>query len=226
MNRFIGEGTYHRKGLSYPCSAVDWRQQGEGSRAKRHDDPIRIAPYVPTPPETVRTMLMLAEASEKDTLIDLGCGDGRILLSAVMDFNVRQAIGYEIDPELCRQVNALASEQGLDERVKAINQDMFKADLSGATIVTMYLTTAGNERIKPKLEKETKPGTRLVSHDFTISDWVAERVLTTDTDALNPHRIYSYRNPQSFSKQGRSQMNAILHRILRRLFRLGLGLHG
>ena len=164
-------------------------------------------------------MLEIAETSEKDTLMDLRCGDGRILFTAALDFKVRQAIGYEIDPELCRQVNEQAFNQGLNERVKAINLDLFEADLSGASIVTLYLTTAGNERLKPKLQKETSHGTRIVSHDFVITDWTAERVLATDTEALNPHHIYVYRTPQSFQKKDACRIRTILPRVLRRLSR-------
>jgi len=133
------------------------------------------APYVPTSPEIVKRMLEIAHVRPKDTVFDLGCGDGRILIMAVEESRAKRAVGYEIKKELYKATLSRIEHQGLKDRIRLVNGDMFKADLSEATVITLYLNSSANERLKPKLERETRPGTRVVSHDFEIRGWQPTR---------------------------------------------------
>ncbi len=160
-----------------------------------------LAPFVPSPIEVVRRMLSLAEVNSKDVVYDLGCGDGRILTTAVTEFNARKAIGYEIRSDLYLKILSTLEElktvmPGIENRIKVYNGDAMKADLSEATVVTLYLTTLGNEKLKPKFESELKPGVRIVSHDFTIPGWTPVKI-----DRFQGHVIYLYVVPDSYKDQ-------------------------
>ncbi len=109
-------------------------------------------------------MLEVARASRDDVLCDLGCGDGRILTTAVKDFGVKSAFGYEIREDLFKTASAEVEKQNLMNKVHIFNRDLFQADLKDATLITLYLTTYANERLKPKLRAEARPGSRIVSH--------------------------------------------------------------
>ncbi|MGQ9679165.1 MAG: SAM-dependent methyltransferase [Candidatus Bathyarchaeia archaeon] len=159
-----------------------------------------VAPYVPTPLNIVRRMLELVEANSNDILYDLGCGDGRILFSAVEEFNVRKAVGYELNPMMCEAVRRKADEKGLKGRIEVINGNFFLADLSPASVVTLYLTTSGNTKLKPKLEKELQKGSRVVSHDFPINGWKPVKSNTKDGFDVSSHRIYLYHIPESYQE--------------------------
>jgi precorrin-6B methylase 2 len=123
-------------------------------------------PFVTTPPEVVSAMLDLAEVSENDTVYDLGSGDGRILLAAARDRKAK-AVGIEIDPELVEQSRQAIAEAGLESKVRVIRGDLFKQDLTPATVITLYLKPYVNARLRPQLER-LRPGTRIVSQQFTI----------------------------------------------------------
>ena len=157
-----------------------------------------VAPYVPSPQNVVEEMLTVAHAGPGDTLYDLGCGDGRILLTAVEKFNVDNAVGFELNPKLFESTRTKIIEKGLKERIQIFNESFFKADLSEATIVTLYLTTSGNSKLKPKFMKELKNGARIVSHDFPMMDWV-----TAKDDhsfyTLSTHKIFLYVVPKAFT---------------------------
>ncbi|MBS7642217.1 MAG: SAM-dependent methyltransferase [Candidatus Bathyarchaeia archaeon] len=160
-----------------------------------------LAPFVPSPIEVVRRMLSLAEVDSKDVVYDLGCGDGRILTTAITEFNARKAIGYEIRTDLYLKILSTIQElkpviPDIDSRIRVYNSDAMKADLSEATVVTLYLTTLGNEKLKPKFESELKPGARIVSHDFTIPGWTPVKI-----DRFQGHVIYLYIVPDSFKDQ-------------------------
>jgi len=128
-------------------------------------------PYVPTPEEVVEEMLKLAGVSASDTVYDLGCGDGRIVVMAAKKYGAR-AVGVDIDPERIAEANENAKNAGVTNKVKFIESDLFKADIGAATVVTLYLLPTVNERLKPKLLAELKPGTRVVSHQFDgMGDW-------------------------------------------------------
>jgi predicted TPR repeat methyltransferase len=130
-----------------------------------------VAPYVPSPIEVVREMLTLSEAGPGDILYDLGCGDGRILLTAIEDFNVDRAIGFDLNTRMIEATRAKIREKDLEDRIKIHNENFFKADLTPATIITLYLTTSGNSKLRPKFREELLSGTRIVSHDFPITEW-------------------------------------------------------
>ncbi len=139
-------------------------------------------------------MLEVAKAAKDDVLCDLGCGDGRILTTAVKDFGVKAAFGYEIREDLFKTASAEVQKQNLLERVRIFNKDLFSADLKEATLITLYLTTYANERLKPKLRAEARPGSRIVSHDFMINGWKPTR-----KENYNEHTIYVYSIPESYS---------------------------
>ncbi len=150
-------------------------------------------PFVPTPEVVVRRMLQLARVRPGEVLYDLGSGDGRIVIMAAKEFGA-YAYGVEIRKDLYEQSMAKIRDLGLEGRARIINTNFFDADISDADVVTMYLLTSVNERLKPKLEKELRPGTRVVSHDFEVSGWrpvVVEEVY----EEWRSHKIYLYKIP-------------------------------
>jgi precorrin-6B methylase 2 len=133
-------------------------------------------PYVPTPPEVVEAMLKLAGVQKGDLVIDLGCGDGRIVIAAAQKFGAR-GIGIDLDPERIREAQANARKAGVDQQVRFMEKNLFEADLSEANVVTLYLLPSINEKLKPKLRAELKPGSRVVSHSFDMGDWKPDKTL-------------------------------------------------
>jgi len=131
---------------------------------------MSCAPFVSSPHDVVRKMLEVARATKDDVLVDLGCGDGRILSTAIKDFGVKAAFGYEIREDLFKTASGEVEKLNLGNRARVYNRDLFQADLKEATLITLYLTTYANERLKPKLRAEARPGARIVSHDFMILD--------------------------------------------------------
>ncbi len=149
------------------------------------------APWVPTPEEVVDTMLRLADVGPKDVVYDLGCGDGRIVIAAAKQFGAR-GVGIDIEPELLQEAREAARKAGVSRRVKFFNQDLFQAKIAGATVVTLYLFTKMNERLKPRLLKELKPGSRVVAYQFNgMGDWKPEQVVTS-----HPHPVYLWVVPK------------------------------
>lgn len=132
------------------------------------------APYVETPAEVVSAMLRLAEAGPRDLVYDLGCGDGRIVIAAARDFGAR-GIGLELNAAHLERARGNARHAGVTDRVEFRLQNLFEADLSRATMVTLYLLPEVNAALKPKLLRELKPGTRVVSHAFGLGDWKPDR---------------------------------------------------
>lgn len=128
-------------------------------------------PYVPSPQEVVDAMLKLAGVKNTDTVIDLGCGDGRIVVTAVKKFGAKRAIGYDLDPERIAEANDNAKQNGIAGKVQFIEKNLFDAEISSASVITLYLLPGVNEKLKPRLLKELKPGTRIVSHSFSMGDW-------------------------------------------------------
>src|SRR3989442_6767128 len=127
-------------------------------------------PYVQTPSEVVMEMLRLARGTPDDVVYDLGSGDGRIVIAAARDFGAR-GVGIELDPALVVESVRNARRARVAERTSFFMQDIFEADISGATVVTLYLSPDLNLRLRPKLLSQLKPGSRIVSHDFPIGDW-------------------------------------------------------
>ena len=136
-------------------------------------------PFVATPQRVVDTMLAAAEIKAGDVLIDLGSGDGRIVLTAAKKYGIR-AIGIEIVPELVRESEKAAREMGVADKVQFIQGDLFGQDLRQASIVTVFLTPGVNLRLRPKLLKELKPGTRIVSHSFKMGNWAPSKTVQAD----------------------------------------------
>jgi hypothetical protein len=134
-------------------------------------------PYVPTPPVVVEEMLRLANVGPDDFVIDLGSGDGRILIAAVKKFGAR-GVGVDLDPDRIAESVYGAQQAGVSDRVAFHRQDLFKFDIGQATVVTMYLLPSVNLRLRPKLLGELKPGTRIVSHDFDMGDWQPDQKST------------------------------------------------
>lgn len=126
-------------------------------------------PYVPTPDQVVQGMLKLADVKPGETVIDLGCGDGRIVVTAAK--MGAKGIGYDLNPERLREANENARVAKVTDKVQFIEKNLFDADIKSANVVTLYLLPSVNEKLKPRLLKELKPGTRIVSHSFSMGDW-------------------------------------------------------
>jgi ribosomal protein L11 methylase PrmA len=135
--------------------------------------------YVPTPPEVVEAMLKVANVKAGDVVYDLGCGDGRIVVTAAQKYGAR-GIGIDIDPQRIKEANANVQKAGVGDRVKIMQADLFETPISEATVVTLYLLPSLNVKLMPKLMKELKPGTRIVSHAFDMGDWKPEQTLNVD----------------------------------------------
>jgi SAM-dependent methyltransferase len=145
-----------------------------------------LAPYVPTPSDVVDRMLTLAKVGTRDVVYDLGCGDGRIVITAAQKFGAR-GVGVDIDANLINQAEANAKAAGVDRRVKFLVQDAMTVDVSDATVVTLYLLSASNVKLRPILTRQLRRGARIVSHSFAMGDWEPE-VVDTFRDATGTSR--------------------------------------
>jgi len=150
-----------------------------------------IAPYVASPRSVVRKMLEYADLKQGETVYDLGCGDGRIVIMAAQEFGAR-GVGVDLNNRLVKEARAKVEALDLDDRVRIIHGNLFDLDLSPADVVTMYLTTGANEKVRPKLERELMPDARVVTHDFSIPNWMPERNLRFK-ETYRTHTIYLYR---------------------------------
>jgi SAM-dependent methyltransferase len=126
--------------------------------------------FAPTSPEVVMGMLKLAGVTPSDVVYDLGSGDGRIVIAAAENYGAR-GVGIELDPKLVAEATRNAEKAGVADRVRFIEGDLFEADISEATVVTLYLLEQLNEKLRPKLTRELRPGTRIVSHVFRMGNW-------------------------------------------------------
>jgi ribosomal protein L11 methylase PrmA len=131
----------------------------------------------------VERMLGLAQVAKSDVVVDLGSGDGRLVITAAKQFGAH-GIGIDIDPVRIEEANANAKAAGVTDKVTFLNQDLFTTDISEATVVTLYLLPSLNLKLIPKFEKELKPGTRIVSHSFDMGDWKPEQTLDVDGRAV------------------------------------------
>ena len=159
--------------------------------------PVRTAPkldviWVPSAPEVIAAMMEAAKVGPGDVVYDLGCGEGEVVIAAAKLHGAR-GVGVDLDPERIRNARANAARAGVTERVTFIEQDLFKTDVRPATVVTLYLLPELNERLRPKLLRELRPGSRIVSHDFGMGDWVPERTITVPL--LREHRVLLWRVP-------------------------------
>jgi ribosomal protein L11 methylase PrmA len=132
--------------------------------------------YVPTPEEVVEAMLQVAKVTKNDVVYDLGTGDGRIPVLAAKKYGAR-GVGIDIDPQRIKDATENVTKNGVGDRVRIIQGDLFETNISEATVVTLYLLPSLNQKLIPKLNKELKPGTRIVSHAFDMGDWKPEQEL-------------------------------------------------
>jgi SAM-dependent methyltransferase len=149
-----------------------WAAEAEQTTTAK---PKRDVIFVPTPPMVVNEMLRLAKVTADDVVYDLGCGDGRIVIAAAKTYGAR-GVGIDIDPKRIEEANEAAQREGVTDLVTFKRQDLFETDFSEATVVTLYLLTALNERLRPKLWQDLKIGTRVVSHAFNMGDWMPDQV--------------------------------------------------
>ena len=149
-----------------------------------------LAPYLPSPQAVVERMLDAARLKPGETIYDLGSGDGRVVITAAQKYRVN-AVGVEISEILCQSTIKKVNALGLSSQVKIVHDNALKVDLSAADVVTLYLLTSSNARLKPNLEKYLKPTSRVVSLNFGIPGWKPARVETMHTDRQT-HTIYVY----------------------------------
>lgn len=162
-----------------------------GASAQHFTDRDTLAPVFPSPESVVDQMLTMAQVKPGEMVYDLGCGDGRIVIAAAQKFKAR-AVGIEIRRDVYEKTAARVASLGLSDQVKIVRGNALRYDLSPADVVTLYLMTSSNERLKPILLKDLKPTARVVSHDFEIRGWKPAAV-----DKLmvggRPHMVYLYR---------------------------------
>lgn len=162
-----------------------WAQATADAPARRPD-----VIYVPTPEEVVEAMLQVANVTKDDVVYDLGCGDGRIPVTAAKKYGAR-GVGIDIDPQRIKEANENVQKNNVGNLVKIVQGDLFTQDLSPATVVTLYLLPSLNVKLMPKLMKELKPGTRVVSHAFDMGDWKPEKELD-----VNGRKVYYWTIPK------------------------------
>lgn len=174
-----------------PASPIETQTPTPSSEAPEREPDV---PYVPTPNEVVVRMLELAKVQKDDVLYDLGSGDGRIVITAAQKYGTR-GTGIDINPERIREANANAQKAGVTDKVQFRQQDLFKTDLSDATVVTLYLLPDINVKLRPQLFRQLKPGTRIVSHDFDMGEWKPERVVQVQ-GPNRQHTLYYWVVPE------------------------------
>jgi SAM-dependent methyltransferase len=155
------------------------------------DKPVRPPDifYLPTPQEAVEAMLAIANVKAEDVVYDLGSGDGRIPITAAKKYGAR-GVGIDIDPKMIREATQNAEEAKVTDRVTFRTEDLFEADFSEATVITLYLLQNLNEKLRPKLQK-LKPGTRIVSHAFSMgTEWPADKTEEVQTKDRGTVTIY------------------------------------
>ena len=164
-----------------------------GAAQPKTDLSKSLAPFVPSPHRVVEMMLDAAKVKPGETVYDLGCGDGRVLIIAAQKYGAN-AVGVEISEGLVKAAREQVKRNGLENRVQVIHGDALQADVSRADVVTLYLLTHSNELLRPMLETQLRPGARVVSHDFEIRGWKPKRVETCNV-YNRAHKIYVYEMP-------------------------------
>ncbi len=162
---------------------------------------IAQVPYVPTPQEVVDEMLSLAKVEKNDFLYDLGCGDGRIVVTAAKRYGAR-GVGVDNNPQRITESNENAQKNGVTDKVEFRVQNLFETDLSKASVVTLYLLSEINIKLRPKLFKELKPGTRIVSHSFDMDEWEPDA-----RRSVNGRSIFYWKIPANVSGNWEWQTN-------------------
>jgi SAM-dependent methyltransferase len=177
------------------------QQQASPEVKKQTKEVKKDVPYVPTPQNVVDEMLTLANVTKDDVVYDLGCGDGRLVITAVKKFGAKRGFGVDIDPQRIEESNANARAAGVTDRVAFAVQDLFQTDLKDATVVTLYLLPDVNLRLRPKLLSDLRPGTRIVSHSFDMGDWKPEKTVTVKPGG---QRLYFWTIPAKTSQSAPS----------------------
>jgi predicted RNA methylase len=177
--------------LALTCAAVggtasSWAALPSQDAALRRPDVI----FVPTPEDVVEAMLQVANVTKNDIVYDLGCGDGRIPVTAAKKYGA-QGVCIDIDPARIKEATENVAKNNVGDKVKVMNADLFTTDLSQATVVTLYLLPSLNVKLMPKLMQELRPGTRIVSHAFDMGDWKPEKEID-----VNGRRVYYWTIPR------------------------------
>ncbi|MDP2915107.1 MAG: methyltransferase domain-containing protein [Candidatus Aminicenantes bacterium] len=190
--REVSYSLYPGKPYSFRYDSSDQLDIWIGAHGR--EDAEDLAPFVPTPPEVVNKMLELAKADKDSVIYDIGCGDGRILVTAAKKYGSR-GVGIDIDPVRIKESKANARESGVEKLVKFREEDATKTDISLATIVTLYLLSESNELLRPKLERELKPGTLIVTHNYIVPGWEDKEIdsATVMDKEGKSHSIFLYK---------------------------------
>jgi SAM-dependent methyltransferase len=161
-------------------------------------------PYVPTTDEAVEAMLKLADVKKSDIVYDLGCGDGRIVIAAAKKYGAH-GVGIDINPVRIGEAKENAKKAGVENLVRFEENDLFKADIHEATVVTLFLLSSVNMKLRPKLLADLKPGTRVVSNTFDMGDWKPDKEATvpdSDEQSYLSHRLYFWVIPAKTAAAG------------------------
>jgi len=158
-------------------------------------DERSFAPFVVTPPDVVEELLKLAEVRQTDVVYDLGSGDGRIVIAAARLYGAR-GVGFELDPDLVRRARDDARRAGVGGLVEFYVQDVLTVDLTGATVVTIYLSREANLKLRPRLLSQLRPGSRVISHEFDMGDWQPSRILRFRDTAGGEHTLLLWHIPE------------------------------
>jgi SAM-dependent methyltransferase len=167
------------------ASAILWAQSAQPQRTLD-------VPYVPTTDEAVDAMLKLADVKASDIVYDLGCGDGRIVIAAAKTYGAH-GVGIDINPERIAEAKANAQKAGVENLVRFEENDLFKADIHEASVVTLFLLSSVNLKLRPKLLQDLKPGTRIVSNTFDMGDWKPDKEATvgkSPEEGFLSHKLY------------------------------------
>jgi protein-L-isoaspartate O-methyltransferase len=170
-----------RRILLVLLSAIIWAQ-----------DPVKLAPYYPTPDTVVTQMLKLGDLKAGEKMFDLGSGDGRIVIAAAQKFQA-DAVGVELDKDLCRQSLDRIRKLGLEKTAQIVNGDILKQDYSSADLITVYLLPNSNDKVQPLLERQLRKGARVVAHDFEFRGWTPVKVEDIEDDGQGrSHTLFLY----------------------------------
>ncbi len=184
-------------GLTVVLTLIGSGWQASDPAASTQEQSQSLAPFVPTPQEIVDRMLRLANVTKDDLVYDLGCGDGRIVITAAKQYGAR-GVGIDFNPQRIAESKTNAKKEGVEDLVEFILQDAMAADVSKATVVTLYLLSSSNMKLRPLLTKQLQPGARIVSHAFSMGDWQADRVDTFDDARGSSRTLYLWRHDGTF----------------------------
>ena len=164
------------------------------ARSKKEGDPS-FAPFVVTPLDVVQEMLKLAEVRQDDVIFDLGSGDGRIVITAAREYGAK-GVGFDLQPDLVRRARDDARQAGVGGLVEFYVQDVLTVDLTGATVVTIYLSREANLTLRPRLLSQLRPGSRVISHEFDMGEWQPSRILRFRDTAGGEHTLLLWHIPK------------------------------